>query len=98
MEATTSVKNYVSKNIAGAAGVTIDHRVVEDAKGAKEIFSSIKREAAPLGYLNYGRDGNRCQIFFEPFTATTAREKKAIVATALADLDELLTPVGDGGE
>lgn len=53
------------------------------------------RGGASLGYVNYGRDGNRCQIFFEPFNAATLKERKAIAAAVLGDLDELLTPAGD---
>ena len=95
MEAVDTIKNFTSA-IKGATGVTVDYRVKSDAEGVKEIFAPIRREGASLGYLNYGRDGNRCQIFMEPFTATTTKEKKTIVAAVLADLDELLTPESNG--
>ena len=95
MEATTTIKNFAS-TVKGAADVTINHRVTSDADGVKEIFATIRRADASLGYINYGRDGNRCQIFFEPFNGTTAKEKKAITAVALSDLDELLTPANNG--
>jgi hypothetical protein len=95
MEATDTIKNYTSE-VKGATGVSVTYRATSDAKGVRDIFAPIRREGTSLGYLNYGRDGNRCQIFFEPFTATTAKEKKAIVTAVLADLDELLTPESDG--
>jgi hypothetical protein len=94
MEPTNTIKNYTSK-VTGATGVTVDYRVTSDATGVKDIFAPIRRDGASLGYLNYGRDGNRCQIFFEPFTATTAKEKKAIATAVLTDIDELLTPDGN---
>ena len=95
MEATTTLKTFAS-TVKGATGVTISHRVTADADSVKEIFSTIRRVDTTLGYVNYGRDGNRCQIFFEPFNATTAKEKKAITAVVLDDLDELLTPASNG--
>lgn len=95
MEATNTIRNYTSA-VKGAAGVTISHRVTSDADGVREIFATIRKDGASLGYLNYGRDGNRCQLFFEPFTAMTARERKAIAAAVLDDLAELLTPESNG--
>ncbi len=96
MERVDTIQNFTSP--VKGTGVTIGHRVTSDASGVQAIFGRIGREGASLGYVNYDRNGNRCQIFFEPFTATTTGEKRAIVATALADLDELLTPASDGGE
>ena len=95
MEATTTLKTFAS-TVKGATGVTVNHRVTGAADGVKEIFSTIRRADVSLGYVNYGRDGNRCQIFFEPFTATTTKEKKAITAVVLDDLAELLTPQSNG--
>jgi hypothetical protein len=95
MEAVDTIKNFTS-TVRGATGVAISHRVTSDAVGVHGAYSTIRRDGATLGYVNYGRDGGRCQIFFEPFGATTAKEKKAIVATVLDDLDELLTPATNG--
>jgi hypothetical protein len=96
MEAVDTKKRFAS-TVKGAASVAINHSVTSDDKGVQTIFSPIRKDSASVGYLNYGRDGDRVQIFFEPFTATTAKEKKAIVTTILADLDELLTTTENNG-
>lgn len=95
MELANTIKDYTS-TVKGATGVTVGYRATSDADGVKDIFAPIKRDGASLGYLNYGRDGGRCQIFFEPFAATTLKERKAIATTVLDDLDKLLTPASNG--
>jgi len=95
MEAVETTKTFTS-TVEGAAGVTIGYRATSDADGVREVFAPIRRGDATLGYLNYGRAGNRCQIFFEPFTSMTAKERKAIAATVLDDLEELLTSADNG--
>lgn len=95
MEATTTIKTFVSK-VKEAAGVSVNYRVTSDGSGVNDIFASIKRDSDSLGHVTYVRSSNRGQMFFDPFDATTAKEKKAITAVVMADLEELLTPESNG--
>ncbi len=94
MKTVDTVRNLTS-TVEGA-DVTIKHRVTCDATGVK-TFSQLLKEESSVGYVNLNQKDDRLQIFFEPFSATTTDEKTAIVAAALADLDELLTTLENNG-
>lgn len=96
LESKTTIKNLLSK--VGATGITIHYRVDVNADGVKSIFGAFRRDddQANIGYVNHDRAGDRLMLHFAPFSTLAPKDRKAIIAAVMADIDHLLAPAGDG--
>ena len=77
--------------VAVAYHVTCETTVSEEGEQeqVKTVFGTIARGDERLGFVSYDRDGERMNISFEPFSATTAQERQEIVAAVVANVEEI---------
>lgn len=76
-------------------GVVINYRAtlvpVENGEEVSSIYGTISKENKNVGSVNYDKAADRMHTSFEPFSATTAKERQAIMPVAAADVAEIIS-------
>ena len=74
--------------------IVIDYRVTgvppEDGGEVSSIYGTIKKDDLPVGSVSYDRAADRVHVSFEPFTGTTAKERKTLAPVVVADGAEII--------
>lgn len=75
--------------------IKIDYRAsIEPTDKGEEvasIYGTITKDGKNIGNVSYEKVPDRMHITFEPFSGTTFKEKQAITAVVLVDVNEVLT-------
>lgn len=77
-----------------STGIAINYRATliptEGGEGVASVYGTIVKENKNVGSVNYDKAADRLHISFEPFSATTAKEKQAVTPVAASDVAEII--------
>lgn len=75
-------------------GIVINYRATlvpaEAGEEVASIYGTISKENKNVGSVNYDKAADRMHTSFEPFSATTATERKSVSSTAASDVAEII--------
>lgn len=75
-------------------GIMINYRATLVPAGAGEevasIYGTIVKENKNVGSVSYEKTSDRMHTSYEPFSATTAKEKQAVAPVAVSDVAEII--------
>lgn len=75
-------------------GVVINYRATliptEGGEEVANVYGTIVKENKNVGGVSYDKAADRMHTSFEPFSATTAKEKQAVSSVAISDVAEII--------
>lgn len=77
-----------------STGITINYRATlvptEAGEEVASVYGTIVKDNKNVGSVNYDKANDRMHTSFEPFSATTAKEKQAVAPMAASDVAEII--------
>lgn len=77
-----------------STGIVINYRAtlvpIEGGEEVASVYGTIVKENKNVGSVSYDKAADRLHISFEPFSATTAKEKQAVTPVAASDVAEII--------
>ena len=74
-------------------GIVINYRATlvptEAGEEVTSVYGTIVKENKEVGSVNYDKAADRQHTSFEPFSATTAKEKQSVSSVAALDVAEI---------
>ena len=75
-------------------GIVINYRATlvptGDSEEVTNVYGTIVKDNKNVGSVNFDKAADRLHISFEPFSATTAKEKQAVSPVAASDVAEII--------
>ena len=75
-------------------GIVIHYRATlvptESGEEVASIYGAIVKENKDVGSVSYDKAADRQHTSFEPFSATTAKEKQSVSSVAAIDVAEII--------
>lgn len=75
-------------------GIVINYRATlvptESGEEVASIYGTIVKENKDVGSVSYDKAADRQHTSFEPFSATTAKEKQSVSSVAAMDVAEII--------
>lgn len=75
-------------------GIVINYRATlvpaEAGEEVTNVYGTIVKENKNVGSVSYDKSADRMHTSYEPFSATTAKDKQAIAPIATADVAEII--------
>lgn len=75
-------------------GIVINYRATlvptENGEEVTSVYGTIVKENKNVGSVNYDKAADRQHTSFEPFSATTAKERQAVSPVVALDVAEII--------
>lgn len=75
-------------------GIVINYRATlvpaEAGEEVTNVYGTIVKENKNVGNVSYDKAADRMHTSFEPFSATTAAERKSVSSVAASDVAEII--------
>ena len=75
-------------------GIVINYRATlvpaEAGEEVTNVYGTIVKENKNVGSVSYDKAADRMHTSFEPFSATTAAERKSVSSVAASDVAEII--------
>lgn len=75
-------------------GIVINYRATlvpaEAGEEVTNVYGTIVKENKNVGSVSYDKAADRMHTSFEPFSATTATERKSVSSVAASDVAEII--------
>lgn len=75
-------------------GIVINYRAAlvpaEAGEEVTNVYGTIVKENKNVGSVSYDKAADRMHTSFEPFSATTAAERKSVSSVAASDVAEII--------
>lgn len=75
-------------------GIVINYRATlvptETGEEVASVYGTIVKENKNVGSVSYDKAADRQHTSFEPFSATTAKEKQSVSSVAAMDVTEII--------
>lgn len=75
-------------------GIVINYRATlvpaEAGEEVTNVYGTIVKENKNMGSVSYDKAADRMHTSFEPFSATTAAERKSVSSVAASDVAEII--------
>lgn len=75
-------------------GIVINYRATlvptEAGEEVASVYGTIVKENKNVGGVSYDKAADRMHTSFEPFSATTAKERQSVSSTAASDVAEII--------
>lgn len=77
-----------------STGIVINYRATlvpaEAGEEVTNVYGTIVKENKNVGSVSYDKAADRMHTSFEPFSATTATERKSVSSVAASDVAEII--------
>ncbi len=77
-----------------STGIVINYRAtlvpIEAGEEVTNVYGTIVKENKNVGSVSYDKAADRMHTSFEPFSATTATERKSVSSVAASDVAEII--------
>ena len=75
-------------------GIVINYRATlvptEAGEEVANVYGTIVKDNKNVGSVSYAKAADRQHTSFEPFSATTAKERQSVSSTAASDVAEII--------
>lgn len=75
-------------------GIVINYRATlvptEAGEEVTSVYGTIVKDSKNVGSVSFDKAADRLHISYEPFSATTAKEKQAVSPVAASDVAEII--------
>ena len=75
-------------------GIVINYRATlvptEAGEEVASVYGTIVKDSKNVGSVSFDKSADRLHISYEPFSATTAKEKQAVSPVAASDVAEII--------
>lgn len=79
---------------AKSTGIVINYRAtlvpIEAGEEVTDVYGTIVKDNKNVGSVSYDKAADRMHTSFEPFSATTAAERKSVSSVAASDVAEII--------